>query len=243
MNFSLGALISPVVSVAYTAFSRLKASREDLKKSYLHLLELVAMIVIPACIGIAIIADPMVQLIYPGEEWSDLSRIIMVLAIFPGLSFIFILNSELYRAVGKPELMPKILLFGLIYSIPAYILAARMGLFEFALARFSVGFLFFPVHAYFAYKELQLEKSYLWKVSRAPLASSFAMGALCLLSIDMFEPFTGMTGAVKLGVIIVGAVFVYSGAMFLIKRDRMLKMAALVKQSLLPAKMRNTYEA
>ena len=102
----LGFLILPVSRVAYSAFSRLKDQTEELGRAFVDMTQYLAVIVIPASLGVFLCAELIVEIILD-DSWIAAIPAIQILAIMPGLSWIIALYPSLYRAIGRPDVMPK----------------------------------------------------------------------------------------------------------------------------------------
>jgi len=173
----LGFLILPVSRVAYSAFSRLKDQTEELGRAFVDMTQYLAVIVIPASLGVFLCAELIVEIILD-DSWIAAIPAIQILAIMPGLSWIIALYPSLYRAIGRPDVMPKFHIATLLYIIPAYIIGGQFGLEGFSLARASVGFVFYVPHIWLSIKLLDLPKAYFWDCIRTPLFAGLFMSGL-----------------------------------------------------------------
>ncbi len=173
----LGFMILPVSRVAYSAFSRLKDDREQLRRSFVEMTRYLAVIVIPVSLGIFLCADFIVEIILK-TPWEPAVPAIRILAIMPGLSWIIALYPSLYRAIGRPDVMPKFHIATLLYIIPAYIIGGQFGLEGFSLARASVGLVFYVPHIWLSVKLIELPKTYFWECIRTPLFAGLLMSGL-----------------------------------------------------------------
>jgi len=214
----VGFFVSPLMGVAYSAFSRLQSDIKELKRVFLESTRMIATIVIPFSFGLSLIADPFTAIVL-GSKWVGIEPVIRILAISPSLSFIWILNGEIYKAIGRPDLMPKIHLAQILYMIPTYWIAAQHGLNTFCWARASV-IIFLVFHILASVKVLKLSNNYFWKCIRSPLFAGLIMAFVVYAMVNWMEPYTGnnLQNIIKLSGIIICGAAIYALSLWLIDK-------------------------
>jgi len=214
----VGFFVNPLTGVAYSAFSRFQSDIKELKRMFLESTRIIATIVIPFSFGLSLIADPFTAVVL-GSRWYGIEPVIRILAISPSLSFIWILNGEIYKAIERPDLMPKIHLAQILYMIPTYWIAAQHGLNTFCWARASV-IVFLVFHVLVAVKILKLPSNYFWSCIRSPLFAGLIMVLVVYLMENSMAPYTvcDWLNILKLsGIIMCGAVS-YALSLWIIDR-------------------------
>jgi O-antigen/teichoic acid export membrane protein len=179
---SLSLLMNPLATVSYSHLSRLSGQGTALVGAFVPLLQLAGGLAFPAAVGLALTAEPLSQTVL-GGRWPAIAPVIQLLALFPGVAHALVINSELYRAVGRPEVMPRLLGAVLAYSLPAYLLGARFGLLGFCLARASVTIIFFPIHVGMAARLLRVPVAHLWRALRGPALATSGMAVAVSLTL------------------------------------------------------------
>jgi O-antigen/teichoic acid export membrane protein len=121
-------LAAPIQRAAYPGYSAMAGDAAVLRRGFLDVLSGSALLVVPAAIGIAMIADPMVQVIL-GPQWLESIALIQVLAFY-GLAVAFEGNAGyLYLAIGKPRVLTLISGLGALVLLPMLILTTnRFGM-------------------------------------------------------------------------------------------------------------------
>lgn len=165
---------SGITGLTLSTFSRLQSDTDALRSAYLRATGLISAYAIPAGIGISLLGGWIVRLVYP-QQWDSLGPILAILALYSGFGHLWILNTDAFKAIGKPEIMVKIYVPVVIVMLPIYWWSSHIGLFEFTLARSLVVLVGAIPHSIYAIRYLQLEKNYLWKLIRAPLFASMMM--------------------------------------------------------------------
>ncbi|WP_020606884.1 MOP flippase family protein [Spirosoma spitsbergense] len=127
--------LSPIVlQVAYPILARLKGDTEELKKSYLTILDLLSSVNLPLLAGLFIMADSVVPLLY-GPGWEPT---ILLIRIFVFVSVFTFLSNPLFTLAfskGKPKLLFFLNVATLVVKIPlVYVFAYYGGVVGIALA-------------------------------------------------------------------------------------------------------------
>jgi O-antigen/teichoic acid export membrane protein len=109
-------------------YSRLTGEVDAFRKTCIDASSGLLLIVLPASVGIAVIAGPIVRLLL-GEQWVAAVPIIQVLALTGVVNAIISNNHAAYVALGRPFLSSVIHLSRIAVMLPAIIvLSQRMGL-------------------------------------------------------------------------------------------------------------------
>ncbi|MVM34789.1 MOP flippase family protein [Spirosoma sp. HMF4905] len=127
--------LSPIVlQVAYPILARLKGDTDELKKSYLSILDLLTYVNLPLLAGLFITADSVVPLFY-GPGWEPT---IQLIRIFVFVSIFTFLSNPLFTLAfskGKPKLLFFLNVITLFIKVPlVYVLAQYWGVVGIALA-------------------------------------------------------------------------------------------------------------
>lgn len=119
--------INPILTrIAFPVFAKVQQENERLKRGYLLLVWLLAMVNAPILLGGAAAAGTLVPLFF-GQQWAAAIPILQILAVV-GLSRA-ILNpiGSLVLAKGRPDLAFKLNVCFLFLQIPAVYAGARIG--------------------------------------------------------------------------------------------------------------------
>lgn len=219
LGFSLsqllpGLIIPALAAVAYPTFAALQKDRQAVGEGLLRLQSVAAVILFPACFGLSAVSQVATGLLY-GEKWAGLGLIMQFMAIMPGLSHLWSLNAEAYRAVGRPDIWPKLAAASLLVLLPLLMLAGPHGLLPFVIAR-SAGHVVYPVlNIVVGGRVLALRPAQQLRAWAVPLACALPMYAVASFMAWFLAPFAGLAGWLKLGGIVAAGVVVYA---FLLRR-------------------------
>jgi lipopolysaccharide exporter len=96
-------LAAPIHRATLPGFAKMSADRELMKKAFLDVLSLTALIGMPAGLGIAAVAEPLVWVML-GEKWLDTIPLISLLAVFGTVSLLEANPHYIFLAVGRPKI-------------------------------------------------------------------------------------------------------------------------------------------
>ncbi|QJW89949.1 MOP flippase family protein [Spirosoma taeanense] len=127
--------LSPIVlQVAYPILARFKGNTNELKKSYLTILDLLSYVNLPLLAGLFVTADSVVPLFY-GPGWEPT---ILLIRIFVFVSLFTFLSNPLFTLAfskGKPKLLFYLNVITLVIKIPlVYLFAQYWGVVGIAMA-------------------------------------------------------------------------------------------------------------
>ncbi len=94
-------VITPINRAIYPGYAIKAADTETLRRSYLQIIGLIALITLPAGVGIAAVANLLVPVVL-GPAWIDAAPCVAMLAIYGVLLAIKSNNHYVYLAMGRP---------------------------------------------------------------------------------------------------------------------------------------------
>ncbi len=169
-----GMIVSPVLPVLFSSFSRMQHDLNHLLGVFLKVLKILAMISFPIGGGAFILQKQLAACIF-GPKWSGMEFVISWMGLMHGFSWLFVANPELYRALGRPDINTKIMLIGICYYVPAYLISVRYGLAVFVITRVVVACIGFPIHIYVVHKFLGVRLRDLWQHIKYALIATIGM--------------------------------------------------------------------
>lgn len=107
--------LSKVISgVMFPAYSKLQDDRSLLLRAYLETTRVVSTVAIPMAVGVAVLADELITLVY-GQAWRQAITVLPLLCVFGALRAVSSTNGYVFNAIGKPQ-------------IPFYVNLAKLGI-------------------------------------------------------------------------------------------------------------------
>ncbi|MFH1721982.1 MAG: lipopolysaccharide biosynthesis protein [Candidatus Altiarchaeota archaeon] len=109
--------ISQVVNrVMFPAYSKIADLKGKLSDAYLLTVKYVALISIPISVAIFILAPEVVHSVL-GEKWIPATSALRVLAVFGLFRAVSSSMGELFKAMGRPEILEKLILFQVVFFL------------------------------------------------------------------------------------------------------------------------------
>ena len=221
-----GTTALPSVTAAWTS-----GNKEQLKKSMETVMRVTTLVTIPSGIGMSVLAEPLLSLIYHGSSVADEVDIGSRVLVVMGISVIFIATStplcSMLQAVGRMDVPLKLFTIGMCIKILVnYIL---VGIPEINIQGANIGSIvcygFVTVMALFVLcRQTKIVPDFV-SIFVKPLLAGLVCGAAAYFSEIFFDYFFKQTIATALAV--VTAVIAYIIALFVfkaIKREDILQM-------------------
>lgn len=119
-------IIWVVARVLFPAFSRIHASGEELQEAYLTTLRYVSAATLPAAVGLAILAGPVVETVF-GTGWSGAAPILQALAVYAGLRSLGTPAGDVLKGTGRSSLLAGLGTVKAALLVPALLYGGRFG--------------------------------------------------------------------------------------------------------------------
>jgi O-antigen/teichoic acid export membrane protein len=136
-EMTITVLVRAVSSVLFPALSRLHAQGRNPAQTYLTTLEGVGLVTIPAAVGLILMAEPLVFILF-GPRWAASIPIVQALTVVACLRALGTNAGDLLKAAGRPGTLVVLAATKSALLIPALVLAADEGMVAVALAMVAV---------------------------------------------------------------------------------------------------------
>ena len=182
-----------IAGVMFAAYSKLQHDRSALHDAYLRTTQLVSTVAVPSAVGMAVLADEMIAVVY-GPKWNVAAQVLPVLCLFGALRAVSSINGYVFNAIGRPSIpfymnLTKLALIALVI-VPA---TREYGLLGAALAVTAPSAVMFLV-AYLVFSRvLELPLRRMIAAILPAIGASMAMGVALLFAKRWFE-FGTITG-------------------------------------------------
>ena len=119
-------LVWQVSMVLFPAFSQARASGRSVGEAYVTALRYVALLAVPAAVGLVLLAEPLVLTLF-GESWRPSIPILRALAVYTGLRALGTHAGDVLKAQGRPKLLAGLAALKALVLVPALVVAAGWG--------------------------------------------------------------------------------------------------------------------
>ena len=180
-------LIAPINRAAFPAYARLAHDRQALNREFVSVLSLIALVVTPIVIGIALVS-PLVVALLLGPRWSDAANVMRFVA-FLGLSNIFLGTAHPpLLAIGRPGLFAKLFSAQLTVTVPLMIFfTQRYGVQGTAVVYAVAALALLPVNVIVVARALELSMRSLLKGVWRPFTATAVMYLCTWLAIPVID--------------------------------------------------------
>lgn len=118
--------IPPLNEVAFAAYARIQNERERMGSGFLKSLRLILLVTMPAYLGLAVTAEPLVATVL-GEKWWEVAAVVPILALAMPLYTIQVVLGPPVQSLGRPGLTLKTSLAGGVILPLAFLAGVQWG--------------------------------------------------------------------------------------------------------------------
>lgn len=104
--------------VTFPLYTKLQDDHAALVKAFLDTTRYISLITIPLGLGIALVAQPMVLVIF-GEKWAEAIPVVQAIAIYTIFQSLFYSAGIIYKAQGRPEVLSYLAFLHVVILVPA----------------------------------------------------------------------------------------------------------------------------
>ena len=116
-----------VAGAAFPFFSSLQSDLDLLRRGFLKSVRYSQLLVVPLALGLLITAEPAIDVLF-GDQWAAAVPVLRILAVFTLIASIGFNAGDVYKAVGRADILAKLGLIDLLVLAPALVMAAPHGI-------------------------------------------------------------------------------------------------------------------
>lgn len=211
--------------VLFPILSSLQKDRARMAGAYLDIQHAMVAVMAPACIGLAAVAEPFVDVVL-GPQWGPAAPLIALVALQMLLIPVAETNQTVLAAMGRARFQFAWVVFGTVLSLGALWLAIPRGIEAAILARMAVSITLMPLLSTYTMRQMGLPLTSLMRVLWAPLFSAVAMGLAVRFAVSQIEApaLVRLLFGVPLGAVL------YAGLLLLLDRRRALGLLQMFRR-------------
>lgn len=130
-------LVSVIADVAFPAFSKIQDDRPGLRRAILTGMHYIAIVAVPAGVGLAILSAPFIQTFYT-DKWAGAIRSMQALALYASARAVTYNVGDVYKAIGRADVLNLLTMGTLVVLVPAMWVGADYGIFGVSVAHLVV---------------------------------------------------------------------------------------------------------
>ncbi|MDP1624365.1 MAG: oligosaccharide flippase family protein, partial [bacterium] len=210
--------------VTFPAFSSIQDKPIEMRRGLLASIRFIQIIAIPISLGLLLAADPIVRVVF-GDQWLDVIPLLRVLAIYAWIYSIGYHVGDIYKAIGRPDILLKLTVLTVLVIIPALLIGSRFGLVGIAWGHLIAILIRRIVSLTVATRFIEVSIVDIFK----ELKPSF-LGGLVMTPIVAFTLFLTMNVApvFQLAFVVLSGVASYAGVLWWVERENLLRLFRVV---------------
>ena len=179
------AIAVPVAQVMYAVMTDRIRRGEEVGELFLLAQRRVLFITLPLCAIMLINANGLITLIL-GARWLSISEVFIIMAVVGALSSFVGSNTEVFKAMGKPQVMTRFMLVRAALTLPVFMLMAPKGIYALSLGVLALAVLFSPINVYLTLRLLGVDVAeYMTQVLIRPVLVAGAVATVNLAVIQL----------------------------------------------------------
>ncbi|HLA65956.1 MAG TPA: lipopolysaccharide biosynthesis protein [Acidimicrobiia bacterium] len=183
-----------LAQAVFPFFSSIQEDMALLRKGFLATIRYTQVVIVPLCFGLFIAADPAVGALF-GDQWSAAVPVLRLMAVFSLVGSIGVNAGDVYKALGRSDVLAKLSVLELIALVPALIFGAHHGIVGVAWAHAIVAALDTSVRLLVATRMVGTTAGEIWRQMRPSLAAG---GWLAATAVPALWLTRGMPDPVRL---------------------------------------------
>jgi O-antigen/teichoic acid export membrane protein len=174
-------LIWAIDIVAFPSYTKLQDDPAILRQAFRFTLRYISVITLPAGLGLIFCAGPAISILY-GERWMPAASVVVGLSLAAVLRSLSSHAGNIFKAIGRPDLLTKIGVARAMVLMPALVYGAHYGIAGVALAQAAVTFASTLTTLILAARFLRIPPSACWNELRPALIGSIGMGLILVIT-------------------------------------------------------------
>ena len=216
-----------MAGVTFPAFSSMQGRPDEMRRGFLTSVRLIELIIVPICFGLLITADPVVRVLF-GDQWLEVIPLLRVLAIYAWIYSFGYHVGDIYKAIGRPDILLKLSAFELISLGPALMIGSQFGLIGIAWGHLIAVMIERVVGLQIATRFVDVSLADIF----SEMKPSF-QGALLMIpvSLTVLVLTSNANPIVQLALTVISGALSYLGVLWRVERENLLRLVRMIGQS------------
>ncbi len=216
--------------VLFPSYAKLNHDQKALQHGFLVTLRYISFVTLPLSVGLCAIAPLFVQVVFT-EEWYGMILPLQWLALRAGVETLSFNAGTVFKAIGRPAIISKLIVVRLVILVPIILLAVPFGIIGVAVGQVCMAIIAGLLDFGMVYRVIQVSWRSIWQSLRSALIAAAGMASVVWLFV-MNAPQT-LVLVTLIGAICLGSV-IYVGLLWIIERQFMLDSIRLFQNMLQP---------
>ncbi len=216
--------------VLFPSYAKINDNEKALQNGFLTTLRYISLITLPLSIGLSVIAPLFVRIVFT-EEWYAMSLPLQWLALRAGINTLSFHAGAVFRAIGRPVIITKLIIVRIIILVPIILFSIRFGILGIAIGQVCMAAIESSLDFRMVHRVIHVPVRSIWQSLRPALIAATGMGIavwLVIGNVPQTSVIVRLIGSIGLGAV------VYVGLLWLIERQFMRDSLKLILDMLLP---------
>lgn len=223
----MGAIVHRVM---FSALSRLHGDEDRFRRGFLLAMRYVTMIMMPAMVGLVLVATPLVTVVF-GSKWQPSGPVISILALGGFIGMLTSLGPSGLQASGRPDLHLWRSVLSVVVFIPAFAAGLRWGITGVAMGYLVATIALSPVGYRLVLVATGVTMAEMWKAVYPGVVGALVMAAAVASARWMMEA-AELPAIVVLVSLVVLGIAAYGAALWLFQRQAVLELIRVLRDAL-----------
>lgn len=121
----------------FPTYARLQQDPSALRRGFLSALRYLSLVTVPAGIGLMMVTPEFVDLVYTAR-WAPAVPVMQALALYAAVYSLSFNAGDVYKAIGRPDILARLGVFKLLLTVPVLWWAAGFSIVHVALGQLAV---------------------------------------------------------------------------------------------------------
>lgn len=211
-------------SVTFPTFSSIQDKPDVMRRGLLASVRLIQMIAVPISLGLFLAADPIVRVVF-GEQWLDAIPILRVLAIYAWVYSIGYHVGDIYKAIGRPDILLRLTVLTLIIIVPAILLGSRFGMIGIAWGHLIAVLIRRIVSLIVATRFVDVSIAEIFKELKPSVQGGLAMIPTVVAVLFLTE---NINPFIQLTIVVLSGAVSYLGVLWFVERENVTRLLRMV---------------
>ncbi|MEK6750946.1 MAG: lipopolysaccharide biosynthesis protein [Chloroflexota bacterium] len=211
-------------SVTFSAFSSIQDKPDEMRRGLLASVRFIQMIAVPISLGLFLGADPIIRVVY-GEQWLDVIPILRVLAIYAWVYSVGYHVGDVYKAIGRPDILFKLTILTLIVIVPFILIGSRFGMIGIAWGHLFAVLIRRVVSLIVAARFIKVPTTEILKELKPSIQGGAVMIPVVLIVLYVTKDISPF---LQLAFVVLSGAVSYLGVLWVVERENLIRLARTI---------------
>lgn len=213
-----------MAGVTFPAFSAIQHRPDEMRRGMLASIRFIQILAVPISLGLFLASDLIINVVF-GDQWVDAIPLMRILAVYAWVHSVGFHVGDIYKAVGRPDILLKLTLLYLMLIVPLILIGSRFGLAGVAWGQLLATLIYQSISLFVATKFVNISFIDILKELSPSFQGGLAMTPVVLIVLILFQ---GYSSYIQLALVILAGAICYIGVLWFIEKDNLIRMLRVI---------------